>query len=221
MERLVGGLLVLLGAVAVLLSPLRETHFLILAYIALGALLVYSGLTMIRLASVAEARASISDPDAAASPFNMKEWAMLVEVDSEIAGFAREARALGTGYERCLARKFLALNEKQFLPHLMHKLRKDFEREQTELAEPSQPDDGRNIDYMYRVGAHFAAVMKNGEAIAWAGGKYLIFKSIADYRAFMNDYDETYIPADDEISRAAFTAAARKALRRFNEEFAR
>lgn len=222
MERFVGGILIVAGGLSALLAPLHSTTFLILANVALGALLVFAGLTVIRLASIAEATSTLRDPDnAARSPFNMNEWTTLVEVDSEIAGFAREARALGAKYERCLARKFLALNEKQFLPHLMQKVRKEFEREQAAMSEPPGPDDGRNIDYMYRKGAHFAAVMKNGEAIAWVGARYVIFKSIADYRAFMNDYDEQYVPADDPHSRATFVASARKALRQFNEDFVR
>jgi hypothetical protein len=50
-------------------------------------------------------------------------WSALVEVDAEIAAAAREARSLGHGYEDMLAQKYLALNDKSYLPNLLETIR--------------------------------------------------------------------------------------------------
>jgi hypothetical protein len=52
-----------------------------------------------------------------------RRWSALVEVDPEIAAAAAEARELGPTYERSLQSKYLALNDKAYLPQIMQRLR--------------------------------------------------------------------------------------------------
>jgi len=64
-------------------------------------------------------------------------WKALVEVDPEIGAAAASARAAGAQYEQLLAEKYLALNDKQYLPALLAKV-----LEEAKQGESGQPAPG-------------------------------------------------------------------------------
>lgn len=69
------------------------------------------------------ALAVIANGDTGTSAQASEKWAVLKEVDGEIAAAAAQAAALGPQYEKLLAEKYVALNDKQYLPALLDGVR--------------------------------------------------------------------------------------------------
>jgi hypothetical protein len=138
--------------------------------IAWGIICLFTGFIGLIILAVAGDANGPSVSIATIGDSSVKRWNTLKEVDPDIANAAQEAQSLGPMAERKLAEKYLALNDKNYLPALLENLKKEAPTGDSEL----QMINGMRC----RIFADGSAVIARGKHV----GKS--FPSIEELEAF-------------------------------------
>ena len=141
--------------------------------------------------------------------YDLAKWRALVEYDDDIKRAAETVRPFGPRYEARLASDYLALNDKNYLPQILEKVKAAAEAgvlSDKELAEERAriADFDRYVRRCYEVPTGKLVVLQNDRALAQVDGQIRAYKDPADFRDQVNDHESTWDEVVDPSQRIDF-----------------